>query len=339
MPRAAPDDTAAALLPAGTPPPAGQKKKLVGWCCTAAVLLAAGAAAGYFQKKAGSNRSPVDACAAAVCAVHSTCSRNSDDGYTCTCDAGYQFLGGRCDHCKAGFLGDHCAVAFALSGANYTSYNGVYTETDRVCNGKPVFQQGGGDGFTLFWPTGQANWLASTGDATTCEPGGNGIYISSTSDCPVSPDGTGCAGRWLEKDFNSTWCPNPSIAIVATEPELPAAFVLSGAHQREYDGTYAKTTSECDGKPVYQMGFYGDDGPVLFKPLNETFWNVGASASVSTNCTTQYHPSSAYSALRTKFVWRGVLPGMLPIFRCACKYIRRLIKTALVGLGTLAYYY
>jgi hypothetical protein len=118
--------------------------------------------------------------------------------------------------CEAGFLGDHCAGVFVLSGAHEAAFNGAYAKTAHVCHGKPVYQKGA-DGYVLLRPNGSSIhwddtvWMVSYG--TNCEDKGN---ICSSGGCSASPDGAGCAGEWQELDNNSTWHPNPSLAVVAS---------------------------------------------------------------------------------------------------------------------------
>ena len=56
------------------------------------------------------------------CGSHGSCSANGGS-HTCQCDGGWN--GDTCDTCAAGYIGEHCATAFAISGVS----------TFRTCNG------------------------------------------------------------------------------------------------------------------------------------------------------------------------------------------------------------
>merc|ERR1711865_966339 len=125
----------------------------------------------------------------------------------CTCDAG--FSGAHCDSQKA---------AFTISGT-YTWINGVYSQTAHVCNGKPVYQKGGEDGFVLYQPDSGSSWnVGSYGSATKCD---DHAYIIALDGRDASPDGAGCAGKWLESGHHSgetchydgSWCRVPAIKV------------------------------------------------------------------------------------------------------------------------------
>ena len=119
--------------------------------------------------------------------------------------------------CESGYIGEHCAPAFTISGA--ITYNGVYSQTAHVCNGKPVYQKGGEDGYVLFQPSGLSYWEVSLSERRLdCMAAG--YLMSYHGDCPASPDGASCAGKWYENtgdcDRGSVWCPNPKITVVAS---------------------------------------------------------------------------------------------------------------------------
>jgi hypothetical protein len=161
-----------------------------------------------------------DPCAGVDCGSHSTCSRNADGlGYTCPCKAGWH--GATCEvDCTSG-----ACAAYMISGANHADLNGAYNKTTHVCGGKPVHQKGAGDGPVLYWYSEFSDWgVGSSNCATSC---GASDYITTYGngrDCPASPDGAGCAGKWEETAdipgrSGDNWVPNPSLAVVASGGE------------------------------------------------------------------------------------------------------------------------
>ena len=107
------------------------------------------------------------------------------------------------------------AAAFAITGAISSSYNGLYAKTAHVCSDKPVYQKGGSDGDVLFQPTGHSDWMVGPSDrATSCEDSGYLESFGNGADCPNSPDGAGCEGKWQEWD-GSDWNHNPSLAVAS----------------------------------------------------------------------------------------------------------------------------
>jgi hypothetical protein len=74
----------------------------------------------------------------------------------------------------------------------------------------------------LYQPSTVLYWeVGSSGAATSCAT--NGFLYSGSDDCPVSPDGSGCAGKWRQNaDYGDChtsdsiiWCTNPAITVVA----------------------------------------------------------------------------------------------------------------------------
>ena len=118
---------------------------------------------------------------------------------------------------------------FNISGAknsspylpNGTDLNGQYTKTAHTCTSKEVFQKGGSGG-PVIYRDGDLYWaVGPSGHATDCEGPGrfSHVYLipkasMSKPPCPSSPDGAGCAGKWLERD-STGYQPNPVLRIVA----------------------------------------------------------------------------------------------------------------------------
>ena len=128
--------------------------------------------------------------------------------------------------CQAGYIGEQCAAAFVVSRANSTDTNGLYDRAPTICNAKPVFQ--GRSGLRFFQLSGSLDWVVIrwiyAGD--DCTTGSyTSLYLRSNGnggDCPDSPDGAGCKGKWQEcskwgvDDMCSKWVNNPSLAVVAS---------------------------------------------------------------------------------------------------------------------------
>eukprot|EP01049_Picozoa_sp_SAG25_P004280 SAG25_NODE_266_length_10666_cov_14.508943_11_plen_871_part_00 len=155
-----------------------------------------------------------DPCAGADCTAtkgeHKTgaCVREADGlGHTCACESGY--------------IGEHCADAFTVSGATRSDLNGLYAKTAHTCHGQPVYQRGGSGGAVLFRPSDSSYWMVSDSEQLDCEA--SGFLSSSAGSCTASPDGAGCAGQWHQntdygdchKSDSNRWCPNPAITVVA----------------------------------------------------------------------------------------------------------------------------
>ena len=77
-------------------------------------------------------------------------------------------------------------AAFRIVGAPHSHFDGTYTRLSMAtCNGKPVYQLDGSDGYVLFQPERHSFWIV--GDRTTdCHATG---YIES------SGNGGSCAAR------------------------------------------------------------------------------------------------------------------------------------------------
>eukprot|EP01047_Picozoa_sp_COSAG01_P045365 COSAG01_NODE_4173_length_5269_cov_7.276015_3_plen_654_part_00 len=167
---------------------------------------------------------PPDACQYPVlvsCGAHGDC----QDG---TCHCKQHWTGFRCQTKECTKEGDCFKLSGATNPPNPTlpggyDLNGLYTKTSHNCNGKPVWQKTGADGYVLLHQA-TGSWLVAPSDrATTC---GNSGYLSShrvsvtggefvgPGDCPESPD-KGCAGEWSEWTPRVGFVDNPSIAVVA----------------------------------------------------------------------------------------------------------------------------
>eukprot|EP01047_Picozoa_sp_COSAG01_P000977 COSAG01_NODE_20_length_38868_cov_34.606071_5_plen_188_part_00 len=127
------------------------------------------------------------------CGAHSTgCKLDADGlGHICTCESGY--------------IGEHCADAFTISGATDSDLNGLYTKTAHTCSGTPVYQKGWSDGYVLYSPD-WLYWEVSTSDhAISCKWDNS---ILSKVNCGGAPDGS--CRNWREHGRT-----NPAITVVA----------------------------------------------------------------------------------------------------------------------------
>ena len=113
-------------------------------------------------------------------------------------------------------------AAFHIAGAARSHYDGTYTRmATATCNGKPVYQLSGSEGYVLFQPTEHSSWLVgSSKHATTCEDAGVIKSSGNGGHCTARPDGSGCAGKW--KEFTNdcggdSWCPSPSLSVAAVD--------------------------------------------------------------------------------------------------------------------------
>jgi hypothetical protein len=113
---------------------------------------------------------------------------------------------------------------FNISGAKNTAkglpsgidLNGLYAKTAHACNGKDVWQKGGGGGPVLFLD-GYSYWRVGPSErATDCSGSTSDVYLYSVSECPSNPDGAGCAGEWYELDSNDRGHRNPALRVVAS---------------------------------------------------------------------------------------------------------------------------
>jgi hypothetical protein len=99
--------------------------------------------------------------------------------------------------------------------------NGLYAKTSQLCFGQPSWQQAAG-GPVVYWfgPSGQ--WDIGPGGVLAKDPhvgkqycaAANFIY-SGTGVCPASPDGAGCAGKWMENHGSPDWQLNSRLKIAA----------------------------------------------------------------------------------------------------------------------------
>jgi hypothetical protein len=115
---------------------------------------------------------------------------------------------------------------FNISGAhNYhptvpsgTDLNGQYAKTAQPCNGKDVWQKGGGGGPVLFYDgDGGDVWFVGPSErATDCSVAYGNYLWSGEGSCPSSPDGAGCAGKWAENDSSGGGQDNPALRVVAS---------------------------------------------------------------------------------------------------------------------------
>eukprot|EP01043_Picozoa_sp_COSAG02_P015655 COSAG02_NODE_672_length_18655_cov_7.874003_7_plen_875_part_00 len=135
----------------------------------------------------------------------------------CSCPVGWS--GKNCDVCEQGYLGQHCAVAFRVTGANGTSgsskINGEYVRTARICGGKPVYEQPGLDGVVLSKLGSWAGWWISTSaDCLMMDDGRQYVYSypNGGGHCSASPDGSDCVGKWLDWHVHKS---NPTLTVVA----------------------------------------------------------------------------------------------------------------------------
>lgn len=151
-------------------------------------------------------------CDEAPC-LHGNCTASGGD-YTCSCAAGY--------------IGAQCAVAFTVSGAKYSYFNGWYNKTDRVCNAKPVYQQRAG-GPVLYSLYPYDEWRFAVSLYSNCQPNKTqGHEVTSAMQPPRpridSPDSVSSIARWFEtiKDVgichkpesNWYWCDDASAITV-----------------------------------------------------------------------------------------------------------------------------
>jgi|EP01047_Picozoa_sp_COSAG01_P005657 hypothetical protein len=158
----------------------------------------------------------------AACTVGVSCTATKGEHKTGACVRDADGLNHTCG-CESGYIGEHCAGAFTISGATRGELNGLYSRTNHTCHGKPVYQKGGSDGYVLFQPSEYLVWMVGSSErATGCEYEATGYLSSQDGSCAASPDGAGCAGKWTQntdygdchaRDFH--WCTNPNITVVA----------------------------------------------------------------------------------------------------------------------------
>jgi hypothetical protein len=168
---------------------------------------------------------------------HGTCSRNADGlGHTCACKAGW-CAAAVDERCSVRGIGGNCA--FVLSGAmntdpslpKGTDLNGAYAVTANVCGDKPVYQKSPvlswlQNGPVLWWLSDSSAWvvgpnvqLGPTAPLCTGATSNAKAYLSSGEGgyCPLSPEGSGCVGKWIERDSSgSSWVPRLSLKVKAS---------------------------------------------------------------------------------------------------------------------------
>ena len=156
------------------------------------------------------------------CGLHARCSCDGS-AYSCHCNPGW--ASDHCDTCADGFIGRHCAGAFAVSGLTQEqtkAFNGVYNRTELRCSDMPVYlQQFEVGAYTLrylYRYTGGSvigPWQIATATSLktlSCTPSmSRVVFRSSRRDnilnstaCPESPDGPGCKNSW-QIQRSSTW--------------------------------------------------------------------------------------------------------------------------------------
>lgn len=275
-----------------------------------------------------------------------------------------------------------------ITGGSDDRYNGRYERLSVECNEKPVYQLNRWNDNIILYSKHTYNrresnqWYVGQLRHGTCDTRLN--FITSTGNggvCSLSPDGSGCVGRWQEYgthgDYNGDpeWffveqrrpllnaplltvrsgcpadhpccgCGDHGSPIQAEDSDggiscscrcaggfagefcqWPPAYVISGAYsgdvsssaslQASLNGLYERVDTECNGKPVYELG--GSDGWALFQPddgggdvnlplvgslggLPNEWWGVGSARQVRQNCTvtpclspTSWHyPSDCY---------------------------------------------
>ena len=160
------------------------------------------------------------------------------DSCTATCENGWTAGSVKSSHYTCGGDGRisggelSCASlgGYTISGSKQSYVNGNYANVaGKECNGHPVYATEGTGRYSLYvsTPSGQAlssaaHWdVSATADATTCANAG--FIFSPYEACNDSPDGSGCAGKWIGtvgcgNDASGDpikWCTNPDITVVA----------------------------------------------------------------------------------------------------------------------------
>ena len=131
-------------------------------------------------------------------------------GHTCACKGGWCAI----DDCNVTGIGDNHACAFNVSGI-YASRAGIYVKTNHICNGKPVYQKSNGD-VLLRYGSSTGSWrISDRSAATNCVGHPSGAsWVISQGNCPASPDGVGCVGKWI-KYGRPHWTTDPNITVKA----------------------------------------------------------------------------------------------------------------------------
>jgi hypothetical protein len=163
-------------------------------------------------------------CAAAPSCGHGVCIAQ---GASHSCGCAYGFSGSQCDHdpcagadCGVGSscvrnadgLGHTCVSnAYVIIGTHDAKLNGTYTKTNHICNGMPVWQKGGSDGYVLYRPQGYSHWNIGTSDhVKACYYDDDLLYPGSYSSCNGAPDNCN-TGDWEEHGSA-----NPVVRVVPT---------------------------------------------------------------------------------------------------------------------------
>lgn len=150
------------------------------------------------------------------CGFHGRCSSDGS-AHTCHCAPGW--ASDRCDTCADGFVGEHCAGAFVVSGLTEEKtepFNGIYNRTELKCSEMPVylhqFEMGTYTLRYLYRYTGGSvvgPWQIATATSLktlSCTPSMSrvvfrssrrGNVLNSTA-CPASPDAPGCKNSWQQ---------------------------------------------------------------------------------------------------------------------------------------------
>ena len=117
--------------------------------------------------------------------------------------------------------------SYTISGAS--KRNGEYVLAGE-CNSKPAYQLTAG-GYVLFQPTYELGWWVGSSDrSTSCAYGGFIASSGNGGECPLSPDGGGCAGRWQEYDGDA-WLHAQGLAVSSAtiaRPVSPSTVRCSG---------------------------------------------------------------------------------------------------------------
>eukprot|EP01047_Picozoa_sp_COSAG01_P044477 COSAG01_NODE_4023_length_5426_cov_7.423503_4_plen_784_part_00 len=183
-----------------------------------------------------------------TCQVSACRCQNGGGNHLCSCDAGW--AGANC--------GIQCTKArpcgYAIVGTIDSGLSGAYGRTTHTCSDKPVYQQGGGEGYVLYTDSAEGvSWEVSTSDhATSCAYDNN--ILENSHYCDGVPDGCN-AGKW--KEHGST---NPAVRVVAVHGKACATFqpdcghgvcVASGngAHDYHCICDYGWSGAACDHDP------------------------------------------------------------------------------------------
>ena len=161
---------------------------------------------------------------------------------------------GSCGTCTDSYVGERCQLAptYTISGAVDIRYNGPYERLAAVCNGKPVYQLVGvGYMYVLHQSSVEAWEVGETSNITKCDIGAPYLHLWSLGgDCPLSPDGEGCAGLWMEYvsdgDCDNNWCVMPSLVVSPCEEDNPCCGIDCGAHGTLRDDSGSSVPCGCN---------------------------------------------------------------------------------------------